>query len=357
MRVAVSTVCIAAMMLVFCSDDENGDDAKSKYELQLDGIANRVTVGTDLNISVQIMAGDELVSDDASTKVALVIKCGTNEVAKQEKTAVKGKASFDAIKISGDNFKGDCVVTVSAKLHGKNISKTHEFKVGDEAVITLPKPPPQDSDDEVYVPPTAPNTAIVGREFIIASTVDLKVQPNDLCDRKLALIYYDASNNTVREILTAGETIKSVDGVASGLAIVKIDNSWNVSNCVSKSDKNAPPSITIAVSPGFPKGLRLEVTQLTPPSLPASLSNKSNKIKLEWSSGATGFDNGADIFFNNATEGNEWTRYSGTPNWKKNSGGDANSTLDYALPVKALLHVKPSGERKVSHWLYFIQAK
>ena len=79
------------------------------------------------------------------------------------------------------------------------------------------------------MPPTAPDTAIVGREFVVASPVDLKVQPNELCYGNLALIYYDAQNNKVREVLTAGETFKPVKGVIAGLALVKVRANVKVS--------------------------------------------------------------------------------------------------------------------------------
>ena len=74
------------------------------------------------------------------------------------------------------------MAVVGAKIAGKDISSKHEFKVGDTTVVTLPTPPSEDnsgndnngdnSDEDVYVPPIASETAIVGRSFVILFTVD-----------------------------------------------------------------------------------------------------------------------------------------------------------------------------------------
>lgn len=356
----IVAVFVAAVFLVFCGDDKNGDGAESGYKLELEGIASKVALDTTLNISVQIMAGNKLITkgDSAQAKVSLLIVCGDNEIAKQEKAAVEGKASFAAIKVEGDNFKGDCTATASAKLAGKDVSAAHEFTVSLHTVVTLPDKKPTNGDEE-YVPPTADEPVPVGRPFDIPSAVDLKVQPNDLCKDKdghnrLALIYYDASNNRVSAVLTAGETIKAGDGVVSGLAVVKLDPGLDIATCISEG--SSVPSITLAVSPKFPKGLRLKIVvadnppSLTPPNTSTPLSSDSDKIKLSWEKDKLkGFANGAEIFFNNVTEGNEWTRYSGTPNWGES--GSATSTLAYDLPVKALVRVKLSSGGM--HWLYF----
>lgn len=352
---AVGLVVIAALALVFCDDDDDSDGVGNKsgstpeYALKISGIGAAITAGTEVKVTAKITQDGKAVTEGnvTTTEVSLHIKCGNNEVAKQEnKSAAAGKVQFDAIKVEGDNFTGDCTLTVSAEINKKDISAEQKFKIVDEAVITLPDP---STSGKL---PTTPDTAIVGMPFIIPSTADiLKIQPNELCKGALVLVYYDAINKTVREVLTAGEAVKPVKGIVSGLAVVKAQADVDLGNACKKGDTS---SIVLAISPGFPTGLRLKIAEASDaPSLDASLAAAENGIEMSWAT-ATGFDGGADIFFNNKAEGNEWTHYSGTPNWAA-SGGDAYSSLAYVLPVKALVKVKPHGERKVPHWLYFMK--
>ena len=226
---------------------------------------------------------------------------------------------------------------------------------GATAPITLPPLPsgtnPSDGGDTI---PTVGMQSIVGRTVSVISPVALKVQPNDLCKNNLVLIYYDAQNNMVREVLTAGEHIAPVNGVVSGLVLVKAQADVDVASvCQNKDDKSLPPSVVVAALPGFPKGLRLPVAAAdNEPSLgSALLSDEGGKIKLSWSA-ANDFDGGAEVFFNSNTEGNTWTQHSGNLSWDA-TGGEVISTLDYTLPVKAL--VKVSFSDGGTHWLYFSQ--
>ena len=365
---AVGLVTIASSLLVCCifkggEGEEGGNVSDSKYKLKIGGVGTHVTTSTELKATVEIMHDNQLVSegDVASSKVTLTIKCGDNQVAEQkDKAATAGKVVFDAIKVEGDNFTGDCTLTVSAKPAGEDVSTEHKFKVSDQAVITLPEPTTNDEDEL----PTAPNTALVGRPFVVPSTAaTLKVQPNELCDGALVLVYYNESNKTVREVLTAGEAVKPVKGVVSGLAVVKakanvdLEKKCKSEDADDKDDKDEeeedeepPPSIVVAISPGFPKGLRLKISEASDaPSLANASLSDDNGLKLSWST-ATGFDDGADVFFNNRTEGNEWTRHSDTLEWSNAS--KAISTLDYVEPVKALVKVNLSGDGG-DHWLYF----
>ena len=62
-----------------------------------------------------------------------------------------------------------------------------------------------------------------------------------------------------------------------------------------------------------------------------------------------GFDDGAEVFFNNKGEGNEWTRHTTSKvAWDKDI--EVVSALAYAVPVKALIMVEHKGSK---HWLYF----
>ncbi len=353
----VSMVAVAAL-LVFCSDDEE-QGAVGDYKLQLDGISENVTIGTQLDVSAQIVADGKTVGegDAAVATVLLVIKCGEHEIDKQEKKAAKGKVNFDTIKVEGENFDGSCTATLSAKIAGQDVSDTLEFEVGIEAMIALPEPDQNQDGDEL---PTARTQAVVGQAFSIVSKVDLKVQPDELCNRKLTLIYYDAKKNTVREVLTAGEVIKPVKGRISGLAVVKLDASVKLSECVDKQggSKNTqgsdPTSITVAVSPGFAKGLKINLIEATtvPQLAGASLSGQGGKIKLDWSKAENFTSQGAQVFFNSVTEGNEWSRYSGDDITWGASAGESVSVLAYDLPVKALVKVNLD-DRGAAHWLYF----
>ena len=372
-------MAIAAIMLVFCGDD--GDDGDkpavedagsgSGYALKIGGIATHATKGTDLKVTVDIMYNDKLATEGAvaSTKVSLAIKCGDDEVAEQKDVAAKaGKVEFAAIKTEDAKFAGDCTLTLKAKLAGEDVKIEHKFNFVAEDVLVLPDPPTDGGDDDDYVPPVLSSVATVGRPFIVPSAAaTLKVQPDSLCKGNLVLIYYNDSNKTVREVLTAGETIKPVKGAVSGLAVVKARPDVDVAKACEdedaeqkrkdkKEDEILPPSIVIAISPGFPKGLRLEVKDA---SDAASLignafsSGNNSKMKFTWTD-LSGFEGGAGIFFNNKTEGNEWTKHSGNITWTKSSGtAGVTSTLAYVLPVKALIQVKPTGNRAVPHWLYF----
>ena len=358
---AVGFVVVAAAMLVFCNDDKSDESgSESEYKLKADGIGANVVTNTELKVTTEIMQSDKLVNegDVATTEVSLEIKCADNQVATQDKAATEGKATFDAIKVEGDKFTGDCTLTVSAKIAGKDVSAEHNFKVVDEAVITLPDLPSDNNGDDsnggVYVPPTAPDTAIVGRSFVIPSTVDLKVQPNAMCKGNLALAYYDAENNKVREVLTAGENIKPVNGVISGLIVIKTRADVEIADvCQDKGDMSIPPSIVVAVSPGFPQGLRLKVNEAAnaPALESASLLDDGGKIKLSWSA-TNGFEGDAKVFFNNATEGNEWIQHTSSVAWGTDK--EAVSTLAYDVPVKALVMVDYAGSK---HWLYFSKSQ
>ena len=123
--------------------------------------------------------------------------------------------------------------------------------------------------------------------------------------------------------------------------------------CQDKNDKSLPPSIVVAVSPGFPQGLRLKVSETAnAPALEgASFVDDSGKIKLSWST-LSGFEGGAEVFFNNKVEGNEWTRHSSNIAWDKDK--EIVSTLTYDVPVKALIMVDYAGSK---HWLYFSKSQ
>ena len=354
---AFGFVVVTAAMLAFCNGDDSDESGnESEYKLKIGGIEATVVTNTELQVAAEIMHDDKLVNegDVATTEVSLEIKCTDHQIVTQDKAATEGKATFDAIKVEGDKFTGDCTLTVSAKIAGKDVSAEHNFKVVDEAVITLPDPRSDNNGDDsnggVYVPPIAPDTAIVGRSFVVASPVDLKVQPNAMCEGNLALVYYDVENNEVREVLTAGENIKSVNGVVSGLAVIKRRADVKVEDaCQDKDDKSLPPSIVVAVSPGFPQGLRLKISETanSPALEDASLLDDGGKIKLSWST-VSGFESGAEVFFNNKVEGNEWTRHTSNVAWDADK--EVVSALAYEVPVKALVMVDYAGSK---HWLYF----
>ena len=358
---AVGFVVIAAAMLVFCDGNNDKSGSESEYKLKIVGIGAKVVSNTKLKVTAEIMHNNKLVSegDVATTNVLLEINCAEHQVATQEKAAVDGKAVFTAINVEGDKFINNCRAIVSAKIAGKNVSDEHEFEVGNNAVIRLPDTPSVDSNgdngnDDSYIP-IASDTAVVGRSFVIPSSADLKVQPDELCNGNLFLLYYDANSEKVREVLTAGETIKSNNGMVSGLVVVKAQENVEIANvCQSDSDESLPPSIVVAVSPGFPQGLRVKVSEAaSTPSLDSVfLFDKDGKIGLRWSA-PNGFEDGAEVFFNNQTEGNEWTRYANNITWDKDSDKDVIvSSLDYDEPVKALIMVEYKGSK---HWLYFSQ--
>lgn len=343
--VMFGVVWVAATLLVFCEGDDGDNGQKSgsetEYNLKLDGIGAHVLTDTELKFTVEIRHDDALIDtgDVATTKLSLEIKCGEHQVALQEDMpATAGKVEFDTVRVEGEHFTGSCTAHVVAKIDGKDVSVEHEFRVGPEVAVMLPSAPTEDGE---YVSPTADSAVVVGRPFMIISSRDLKVQPNEMCKGNLVLVYYDAKNNTAREVLTAGETIKSVDGAVAGLAVVKVRAEVNVADACTST--NEPASIVLAVSPGLPKGFRLEISEATDaPSLAgASLSDDSGKIKLDWTS-VQNFSGGAEVFFNNATEGNEWTRHSDAAlQWSNN--GNVTSTLDYTLPVRALVKAVLSG--------------
>lgn len=357
----IGVVLLAGASLVFCGDDGKKGGSESKYKLKLSGLGANVTAGTDITVTVKITHDDETVTegDVASTELTLHIECGDHEVAKQEdKAADKGEVKFDAIMVEGDKFTGECTLTVSGKIAGEDVEKKSDFTVSDNALITI-----GDLDDGA----TIPNVAIVGRpfSFIVESTEKwVKVQPNELCGvkpgekPKLLLIYYDTKTESWREVLTDGASIKPVKGVVSGLAAVKASSDVDVAQ-VCKDNKNAddPPSIEIDVSGDqrlelkLKKGLRLKIMEAsdTPSLGNATLDDQGGKLKLSWTT-LSGFEGGAELFFNNATEGNEWTQHDSVT-WKDN--GSVVSELDYEAPVKVLIKVEPTGSRKVSHWLYF----
>ena len=122
---AVGFVVIAAAMLSFCDDSDNNNKSgsESEYKLKIGGIEANVVTNTELKVAAEIMHGDKLVSegDAATTEVSLEIKCSGEQVASQEKAADDGKATFDAIKVEGDKFTGDCMAVVGAKIAGKHI--------------------------------------------------------------------------------------------------------------------------------------------------------------------------------------------------------------------------------------------
>ena len=343
----------AAVFLVYCGDDDDdkAGGGSSTYTLKIGGIGTQVTIGTDLNVTTDIMQGNEAITagDIASSKVSLAIECGQHKVAEQkDKAATAGKVAFDAITVQGDNFTGNCTATVSSNIGGKAVSVTHTFEVTAKSVIQLPS----QSNGGTPITDTA---AIVGRPFSIAANGNLKIQPDELCDSNLALIYYDAQNNSVREVHSGGENIAPEGGAVSGLALVKVGQGDIAQVCKDPSDSSLPPSILISVMPGFPAGLRMKVSEASDaPTLTATLIDEGGKVALQ-ASAAAGFDGGADIFFN-ASMGNRWTKHTGTIDWTAASV-KVVSSLDYpSRPqplIKALVMVKPHGTRQVSHWLYY----
>ena len=352
---SIFLVLFAATLLVFCGDDEDDKDAsvadkppvsKSGYSLKVSGVGSSVATGTYMHVVAEIMQNSKLVDngDVATTKATLVIKCGDNQVAEQkDKAATAGKVKFDAIKVEGDNFTGDCKLTVSAKPAGEDVSAERKFKVKKSNVRDLPKCAGSNK-------PSLPTSIVVGEPFEIESSVEVKVQPNSLCRDKdtsannLALIHYDTASKLVREVLSAGVALKPTSGKISGLALVQV-KSGDLSAICSEG-----LSVNISVMPCSADGVGIDITAASnPPSLSdVGLSEKGGKIKMNWKR-ANGFSSG-ELFFNNVTEGNEWTHYNKTLNLKTDQGGDADSTLDYALPVRALMRAVLSGG---AHWLFF----
>lgn len=356
----IGVVLLAGASLVFCGDDgKKGkkSGSESKYKLKISGLSENEATGAELNVKLTITSDNKPVTegDVASTELTLLIECGKHEVAKQEdKAADKGEVKFDPISIEGDKFTGDCTLTVSGKIAGEDVEVKQNFSVSANANITLPKP--SESDPL----PTASSAVIVGRPFTfnVDSADKLKVQPQThegLCKGNLLLIYYDGT--TVREVLTAGETIKPKNKVVSGLAVVKVSPDVKVAQaCKDDKDASSSPSIELTASPNLLKGMQLPVNEAsdTPSLGNATLENDNDKIKLSWTT-VEGFEGGADVFFNNALEGNEWTKHSPDVTW--NASGSVVSTLAYELPVKVLIKVKATGARKVPHWLFFIKTQ
>ena len=340
---AVGLVAVSSLLLIFCGDDDDGKKggSGSEHTLKIGGIGTHVTTSTELKVTAEIMHDTSLVDkgDVASSKVTLTIKCGDNQVAEQKgKAAEAGKVVFDTIRVEGEHFTGSCTAFVHTKIANKDVRAEYKFNVGTEEDAGNNKLAACPSDK-----PTLPAQLVIGESLDITSTVTLKVQPNNMCDGSVALIYYDAVHNEVREVLTAGEVIKPISGKVSGLAIVQVESTL--------ACKDVPPSVNLAVSPCFEGGETIAVAGApNAPSLDeANFSDDNGKIKLSWS-GAQNFSGGAEVFFNNAAEGNEWTRHSdGALQWHNNS--NVTSMLDYTLPVRALVKVAYSGGEV--HWLYF----
>jgi len=352
----VSAVLLAGASLVFCGDDgpSKKSGSESEHKLKVSGLSEKEATGAELNVTVEITHDNKKVTegDVASTKLSLHIKCGEHEVHKQEnKAAEDGEVTFDPIPIEGDKFTGDCTLTVSGKIEGEDVKYEKNFKVSATANVTLPKA--SESDPL----PTASSAVIVGRPFsfeVVESSKFLKVQPQSregLCKGNLLLIYYDGT--TVREVLTAGESIKPVDRVVSGLAVVKVTPDVNIAQSCKGENASLPPSIELTASPNLLKGMRLPVNEAsgTPSLGNATLAkNAGGRLKLSWGT-RSGFEGDAELFFNNATEGNEWTKHGSVTG----DNGSVTSTLAYAAPVRVLIKVK-TGESTPPHWLYFSEA-
>lgn len=353
----ISAVLLAGASLVFCGDDNTSkkSGSESEHKLKVSGLSEKEATGAELNVTVEITHDNKKVTegDVASTELSLHIKCGEHEVHKQENKAAKdGEVTFDPVPIEGDKFTGECTLTVSGKIAGEDVKYEKTFKVSATANVTLP------TASESDPLPTASSAVIVGRPFTfnVDSDDKLKVQPQTregLCKGNLLLIYYNDKTKTVKEVLTNGEAIKPVDKVVSGLAVVKVTSDVNIAQAC-KGEKNAslPPSIELTASPNLLKGMRLPVNEAsdTPSLGNATLANAGNKLKLSWGT-RSGFEGDAELFFNNATEGNEWTQHGSVTE----DNGSVTSTLAYTAPVRVLIKVK-TGESTPPHWLYFSKA-
>lgn len=323
----------------------------SKYTLKIGGIGAHATKGTDIRITAKIMQGGKTVvkGSVASSKVSLEISCNQNKITEQKnKQAAAGEVAFDAVRVQGNNFTGNCILKLNANIGGKAVSVTHAFKITAKPIINLP---PSTSDGSI---PITDNSAVIGRPFALAASGKLKIQPDELCNGSLVLVYHDAQADTVREVNTGGESIMPVDGKVSGLALVKVGG--DIADCKAPNS-NADPSIVISVVPSHPAGLRLKISEASDsPALNATVADASGRVALKSPTPASGFDNGASIFFN-ASKANRWTKHNRAVNWS--SAVNIVSDLSYPsdgtgeTPAKALIIVKPHGERESDHFLYY----